>query len=53
MLDQSITLCNVSCNVYHNVSRDWDLFLNSKFLLAVQQKYCETSCNRDVTLCNG
>ena len=27
-----------------------ELFSNSKFLLAVQQKYCETSSKRDVTL---
>ena len=27
-------------------------FSNSQFSLAVQNKYCKTSCKRDVTLCN-
>ena len=35
------------------LSRNWELFSNSAFLLAAQQTYCETSCKRDVTLCNG
>ena len=29
------------------------LFSNGEFLLVAQQKHCETSCKRDVTLCNG
>ena len=40
-------------NLSHNLSRGWDLFFNSKLLLAAQQKYGETSCRRDVTLCNN
>ena len=35
------------------LSRNWELFSNSAFLLAAQQTYCGTSCKRDVTLCNG
>ena len=52
MIRDVITQCNVSCNLSRNLSKGWDLFLNSEFLLAAQQKYCETSCKRDVTLCN-
>ena len=33
-----------------NLSRVSDLFFKSAFLLAAQQKYCETSCKRGVTL---
>ena len=49
---RDVTQCNVSYNLSRNLSKGWDLFLNSEFLLAAQQKYCETSCKRDVTLCN-
>ena len=50
---RDVTLCNVFCNLSRNLSRGWKLFLNSEFLLAARQKYCETSCKRDVTLCSG
>ena len=35
------------------VQRFMQLVRNPRVLLAAQQKYCETSCKRDVTLCNG
>ena len=47
------TLGNSSCNLSRNLSIGLHLVLNSEFLLAEQQKYCETICKRDVTLCNG
>lgn len=37
-------LCNVSCDLSRNLSSGLDLVLSSEFQLAVQQKYCETSC---------
>ena len=57
-MSRDVTVCNVSCNLlaesrpasYAWMGRDWEVFSNSEFLLAAQQKYCETSCKSDVTL---
>ena len=50
---RDVTLYTVSCNLACSLRRGWDLFSNSEFLLVAQQKHCKTSCQRDVTLCNG
>ena len=39
--------------IVFDVEWNWKLFSNGEFLLVAQQKHCETSCKRDVTLCNG
>ena len=44
---RDVTRCNVSCNLSRNISTGRDLFLNSEFLLAARQKYCETSCKME------
>ena len=41
------------CATSRNLSRDWDLVLNSEFLLATQQKYCEMRCKRDAMAKNA
>ncbi len=59
-MSRDVTLCNVFCNLSRNSDSramlgwviDWELFSNSEFLLAAQQKYCETSCKSGITLCN-
>ena len=48
---RDVTLCNVSCNLPCNLSRDRELLLNGELLLAAQQKYFETSCKRDMLHC--
>ena len=50
---RDVTRYNVSYSLSRNLSRSWDLILNSEFLLAAQEKCCETGYKRDVTLCNG
>ena len=50
---RDVTVGNTSCNLSRNLSRGFPLFSHSEFLVVEQQKYRETICKRDVTLCNG
>ena len=48
---RGVTPCNVSCNLSRN-SED-EVKVEGVFVLADRTKHCETSCKRDVTLCNA
>ena len=52
-----LTLCKFSCNMSRNrFDAEWRLASILKqrgFFLAARQKCCETSCKRNVTLCNA